>query len=208
MLFVENFHSAEDFYSRPYYAVFLRILRIFAYVVGLTLPAVYICIVMFTREIVPDPLLVTLIEASEGAAFSPITEITLMLLMYELLREAMIRLPVQIGSSVSIAGVFIIGEAAVGVHLITAPSIVVAAMTFIASAVVNSTADSSVLIRFLLLILAGIFGIYGIMAGAFLIIVHLCSLTSFGEPYLYPFSPFKAGAAKRSIFRTRNRCGE
>ena len=95
-----------------------------------------------------------------------------------------------------------------GVHLITAPSIVVAAMTFIASAVVNSTADSSVLIRFLLLILAGIFGIYGIMAGAFLIIVHLCSLTSFGEPYLYPFSPFKAGAAKRSIFRTRNRCGE
>ena len=205
MMFVENFQAAEDFYSRPYYSSFLRILRILAYIVSLTLPAIYICIVMSMREIVPDPLLKTLIEASEGAAFSPVTETVLMLLLYELLREAMVRLPVQIGGSVSIAGVFIIGEAAVGVHLITAPSIVVAAMTFIASAVVNSTADSSVIIRFLLLIFAGIYGMYGVLAGLFVLIVHLCSLTSFGEPYLFPFSPFSARAAEKSIFRLRLR---
>lgn len=201
MLFTENFQAGEDYYSRPFYANFLRLIRVLAYVITLTLPAFFVALVTFHQEMIPTQLLGTLIRASEGVPFSAGVEMFILLTMYELLREAMMRLPQSIGSAVGLAGVFLIGEAAVGVSLIGAPSVVVAAATFITSAVVFQAADSLSILRFLLLILGAWMGIFGVLIGLFAILAHLCTLKSFGYPYMMPLSPVNWKGMRDSIIR-------
>lgn len=201
MVFTENFQAVEDYYSRPFYANFLRLLRLLAYFVTLTLPALYIALVSYHREMIPEQLLQTLISANEGVPMPPVLEMFIMLLLYELLREALLRLPTQIGSTVGIVGVLIIGDAAVGVSLLGAPTVVIAAMTFITSAVVNSAADSTAVIRMILLILAAAFGVFGVYIGIFLVLAHLCTLTSLGYPYMLPVAPVRPQGLKDSIVR-------
>ncbi len=201
MLFSENFQSPEDFYSRPFYANFLRVLRFLAYFVTLTLPAVYVALAMYHNDMIPDRLLNTLIAASEGVPMSIALEMLIMLVIYELLREAMLRLPSAVGASVGLVGVLIIGEAAVGIHLIGAPTVVIAALTFITSAVVSPLTDSSAIIRLLLLLLAACAGAYGVLLGLFLLLVRLCSLTSYGCPYMLPIAPLKLSALSKTVLR-------
>jgi len=189
MLFVEGFHAAEDYYSRPFYANILRILRIFAYIVTLLLPAVYIALVDFHQEMIPDKLLYTIIRAKDGIPLPSFLEVLIMLVLYEILREAILRLPTPIGSTIGIVGGLIIGQAAISAGIVGGPVVVVAAITFITSAVVNPSVDSVVILRILLLALAVVLGIFGILLGIFGIFVHLCSLQSFGVPYMMPFVP-------------------
>ena len=201
MLFSENFQSPEDYYSRPFYANFIRVLRFLSYFVTLTLPALYVALVSYHNEMIPAKLLSTLILASEGVPMNTALEMILLLLIYELLREALLRLPQSVGTGVSIVGVLIIGEAAVGVNLIGAPSVVVAAITYITSSVVSPLRDSNSLIRLLFLILGALFGAYGVFLGIFAVIVHLASLSSYGCPYLLPIAPVRISGIKDSVLR-------
>ena len=166
------------------------------------LPGIYVALVTYHQEMIPDQLLETLIRASEGVPMQPAVEMFIMLLLYELLRESLLRLPASLGSTVGIVGVLIIGEAAVGANLIGAPSVVIAAMTFITSAVVNSAIDSIAILRILLLVLAATFGVYGILIGLFMILAHLCTLRSFGYPYMLPLAPIRWKGLKDSVIRT------
>lgn len=202
MLFSENFQSPEDFYSRPFYANFLRILRYAAFFITITLPAFYAALITFHQDMIPDKLLSAIILASEGVPMSIPLEIFLLLAVYELLREAMLRLPSAVGASVGLVGVLIIGEAAVGVNLIGAPTVVVCAVTFIASAVVSPMTDSTALIRLVLLALAAFMGAYGVFLGLFVMLSRLCSLTSYGCPYMLPIAPFNLSGIKRNVLRT------
>ena len=201
MLFSENFQSPEDFYSRPFYANFLRLLRYAAYFITLTLPAFYAALITFHRDMIPDKLLSTIILASEGVPMSIPLEIFLLLVVYELLREAMLRLPSAVGASVGLVGVLIIGEAAVSVNLIGAPTVVVCAVTFIASAVVSPLTDSTALMRLVLLALAAFMGAYGVFLGLFAMLSRLCALTSYGCPYMLPIAPFDLSGVKSSVMR-------
>ncbi len=205
MLFTETFQVVEDYYTRPYYANFLRILRVIAYILTIMLPGIYVALVTYHQEMIPDQLLETLIRASEGVPMQPAVEMFIMLLLYELLRESLLRLPASLGSTVGIVGVLIIGEAAVGANLIGAPSVVIAAMTFITSAVVNSAIDSIAILRILLLVLAAAFGVYGILIGLFMILAHLCTLRSFGYPYMLPLAPIRWKGLKDSVIRTSSK---
>ncbi|MBQ4062231.1 MAG: spore germination protein [Christensenellaceae bacterium] len=201
MLMSENFQSPEDFYSRPFYSNFIRILRYAAYIITLVLPSLYVALVTMHRSMIPPKLLSTIIMASEGAPISIALEIYLLLIVYELLREAMLRLPSAVGSSVGLVGVLIIGEAAVSVNLIGAPTVVVCAVTFIASAVVSPLTDSATLLRFTLLSLSAILGAYGVFLGLFVILTRLCSLTSYGCPYMLPIAPFDFSGIKNGVLR-------
>ena len=201
MVFAENFQAVEDYYTKPYYANFIRILRYVAYVVTIVLPAVYVALVTYHQEMIPDQLLTVLIEAIESVPMPPVLEMFIMLIFYELLKEALLRLPSQIASAVGIAGVFIIGDAAVNAHLIGAPTVVIAAMTFITSAVVNAAMDSSAVIRIILLVLGAAFGVFGVFIGIFLVLTHLCTLKSFGHPFMAPFSPFRFRGFQNIVLR-------
>lgn len=202
MLMSENFSSPEDYYARPYYANFLRILRFFSYLVTLLLPALYVALVTFHREMIPAELLSTLIAAAEGVPLPLGAEMLIILILYELLREAILRLPEAVGGTIGIVGVFIIGEAAVGIHLIGAPSVVIGALTFITSAVVTPLTDSTALLRMGLLLLGTFFGAYGVFAGLFALVVYLASISSYGCPFLLPLSPLKLSGLRDSILRT------
>lgn len=201
MLMSENFSSPEDYYSRPYYVNFLRILRFFAYLVTLILPGLYVALVTFHREMIPDKLLSTLIVASEGVPLPLGAELFIILILYELLREAILRMPEAVGGTVGIVGVLIIGEAAVGINLIGAPTVVVGALTFITSAVVSPLADSSALLRLGLLLMGSFFGAYGVFAGLFVMFVYLCSLSSYGCPYMLPLSPVSFSGIRDCVIR-------
>ncbi|MBQ9942184.1 MAG: spore germination protein, partial [Christensenellaceae bacterium] len=129
----------------------------------------------------------------------------LMLLLYELLREALLRLPTALGSSVGIVGVLIIGDAAVAVGLISAPAVVVAALTYISSALVVGAYESIALLRIGLLALGAAFGLHGLLIGLFITLAHLCSLTSFGCPYMLPLAPVRLRALGDSLVRMRTK---
>lgn len=201
MLMGENFSTPEDYYSRPFYANFLRILRFGAYLVTLLLPGLYTALVTFHREMIPDKLLSTLMAASEGAPLPIGAELLMMLILYELLREAILRLPEAVGSTIGIVGVLIIGEAAVGINLIGAPTVVISALTFITSAVVPSLADSSAILRLFFLGLGAFLGTYGVFAGVFILFVYLCSLSSYGCPFMLPLSPVRFAGLKDLVLR-------
>ncbi len=188
-LFVEAFQSSEDYYSRPFYATFIRWLRWLAFFMSVFLPAMYVAVVTFHQELLPPALLVTIAAAGEGTPFPAFVEAFMMQVIYEILREGGVRLPRPIGQAVSIVGALVIGEAAVSAGLIGAPMVVVVALTAISSFVVPALSDVSALSRLLILIMAGISGQFGIMLGIAGILTHLCSIRSFGVPYTSPLAP-------------------
>lgn len=201
MVFSENFHSAEDYYSRPYFSTLIRILRTISYIVTLFFPGLYIALVNFHREMIPQKLLYTIMAAKDGIPFPSFLELLFMLALYEIIREAVLRLPTPVGSTVGIVGGLIIGDAAVSAGIVGGPVVVVAAVTFICSAVVNPLMDSTSILRIIMLVLGAIMGIFGILAGVFALCLHLCTLKSFGAPYMMPFSPLSKRGLKDSVIR-------
>lgn len=200
-LMIENFQSAEDYYSRPYYASFIRMLRLAAFFISISSPAVYVALTTFHQELIPTPLLITMAASREGKPLPAVVEVLVMGVVYEILREAGVRLPRPVGSAISIVGALVVGQAAVEAGLITAPMVIVTAVTAIATFVVNPLTDAAVLLRFFLIFTSSILGGFGIVGGLLVVIVHLCSLRSFGTPYFSPFAPVDFKGLKDSIIR-------
>lgn len=199
-LFMECFQTSEDYYVRYSYATLVRWLRLFAFFITIILPALYVAATTFHQEVIPTDLLITLAAAREGVPFPSMVEVLVMGLIFEVLREAGIRLPRPVGQAVSIVGAVVIGEAAVTSGLIGAPVVMVTAVTAISSFAVPTLGDTTPIIRLFLVLVSGALGLYGIMLGVMVFLIHLCSLRSFGVPYLSPFSPVSLAGFKDSYF--------
>lgn len=200
-LFLESFQVSEDYYSRPYYATLIRWIRFVAFFFSVLLPAFYVAFTTYHQELVPSPLLFTLAAAREGVPFPAALEALIMELVYEVLREAGVRLPRPIGQAVSIVGALVIGEAAVSAGLIGAPLVIVVALTAISSFVIPAQSDVAVILRLAFIIMAGVMGLFGVMIGIAALLVHLCALRSFGIPYFYPLAPLAVGDLKDTLIR-------
>ncbi|WP_337098321.1 spore germination protein [Paenibacillus sp. YIM B09110] len=190
--------SPEDYYQNIYMSLFIRWMRYFFYVLSLLLPSAYVAITTFHQEMIPTVLLLSIARAREEIPFPALVEALIMEISFEALREAGVRLPKQIGSAVSIVGALIIGQAATSAGIVSAPMIIVVAMTGIASFMIPRYSTSVVtrLLRFPIMILAGTLGLTGIMLGFILIVIHLSSLRSFGTPYLSPAAPTSSEGLK------------
>ncbi|MBY0214582.1 spore germination protein [Priestia aryabhattai] len=191
-VFIQFFQSAEDYYARFDIATSIRLLRIFMFMISLIAPATYVAVTTFHQEMVPTTLIVAIAAQRESVPFPAFIEALLMELTFEILREAGIRLPKAIGSAVSIVGALVIGQAAVQASIVSPAMVIIVSITAIASFATPSfnMAISARLIRFLFMIGAAIFGFYGIILCLLMMVVHLCSLRSFGIPYMSPFAPF------------------
>ncbi|MBP2631756.1 MAG: spore germination protein [Firmicutes bacterium] len=200
-LFVEAFQSSEDYYLRPYYASFIRLLRWLSFSIAVFLPSVYVALTTFHQEILPPALLFSIAAAQGGTPFPAAFEAILMQIIYEILKEAGVRLPRPVGQAISIVGALVIGEAAVTAGLIGAPMVVIVALTAISSFVVPSLGDVNVMLRLGLLILSGFSGLYGIIMGFIVVLIHQCSLRSFGIPYMSPIAPGNLSAMKDVFVR-------
>lgn len=203
-LFIQFIQASEDYYERYYLSSFLRIARFVALNIALLLPAVYVAISTFHQEMLPTNLLVRLASQREGIPFPAVIEALIMELSFELLREAGVRLPRQVGQAVSIVGALVIGEAAVSAGLVSPAMVIVVALTGISSFSLPSFAMAITLrlLRFIMLLLAGTLGFYGIMMGLLAILVHLNTLRSFGVPYLAPITPWNFSNFKDVLIRT------
>lgn len=200
-LFVESFQTAEDYYIRPYFASFVRLLRFAAYLISILGPALYVALTTFHQELLPTSLLFTMTAAREGVPFPAAMEALIMLVIYEILREAGLRLPKPVGQAISIVGALVMGESAISAGLVSPPMVVVVALTAVAGFVVPTQTNAGTLLRFLFLGLSAFLGGYGILLGLLGMLIHLCGLTSFGVDYLAPLAPFHPQDAKDLFIR-------
>ncbi|MBD2860507.1 spore germination protein [Paenibacillus oceani] len=193
----------EDYYERFQISSFLRSVRSLFMFIALTTPALYIAVTTFHQEMLPTTLLLSVAAAREAIPFPAVVEALIMELSFEALREAGVRLPKAVGQAVSILGALVVGQAAVEAGIVSAPLVIVVSITGIASfAIPKFNAAISVrLLRFPLMLLAAVFGLYGIVIGGMIIIGHLARLRSFGVPYLAPVSPLTFSDMKDTFIR-------
>lgn len=190
--FWQFMQASEDYYERYIVGNLIRWLRIFFSAVALFLPALYVAVTTFHQDMLPTNLLLSIAVARETIPFPAIVEALIMEVAFEALREAGIRLPRTVGQAVSILGALVIGQAAVQAGIVSAPMVIVVSLTGIASFTIPrfNMSISIRMLRFPLMILASVFGLFGIIIGTVLIAVHLCSLSSFGIPYLSGVAPY------------------
>ena len=200
-LFVENFQNMDDYSVGSYYATFTRILKYIAYFISVLIPGLYVAVGSFHQALLPSQLLYTLAQAEESTPFSLVFEAVFMQIIYELVREAGLRLPKQIGFAISIVGALIIGEAAVSAGLIGAPMIIIVAVTATTSLITPTLYESGVVLKFAFIAAAGMAGMYGISLGIAFLIMHICSLKSYEIPYTAPVTPFNAYAMRDVVIR-------
>ncbi|WP_157276562.1 spore germination protein [Paenibacillus sp. Soil766] len=207
MTFWAGFQAAEDHYERFLYVSSVRILRFLLAIMSCLLPSIYVALTTFHPQMIPLALMLSISASREGIPFPSVIETLLMELMFEGLREAGLRLPKAIGSAVSIVGALVIGEAAVQAGFISAPIVMIVAGTGIASFAFPSysLALPFRILRFPLLILGGVLGLYGIAIGIIFILIHLVTLKSFGIPYLTPFAPIGSNFWKDTLIRMNKR---
>lgn len=202
-VFNQFYQATEDYSNRFIMGSFTRFIRMFALVFSLVFPALYVSVISFNPELLPTEFAVAVAGGRAGVPYSAVIEVLILEGAMEILREATVRLPKQIGNALSIVGVLIIGQAAVQAGLSSPITVVVIAITTIgsfATPVYNASFALRAL-RFPLAILAGLFGLYGVMVGLIIILNHMLSLKSFGVPYLSPTSPWNAQGMRDSVFR-------
>ncbi|MED2765821.1 spore germination protein [Bacillus thuringiensis] len=201
--FFAFYQSPDDYNSRWGVGSFFRFLRILSFFVAIGLPALYISVISFHFEVLPDELITPIKSSIQGIPYPPIIEALIMELTIELIREAGIRLPTTISQTIGIVGGLVIGDAVVKVGLISNTMIIVVALTAIASFVVPSSemSNSVRLLRFPFMIAAATGGFIGMAFTFMILITHLCKLESFGTPYFAPLAPFHFKGLKDSIIR-------
>ena len=200
-LFVEGFQSAEDYYFRPFYTTFIRIIRVIGFSITVLAPAFYVSVTTFHQELIPTSLLITMARSREGVPFPAFLESLLMIVVFEIIREAGVRLPRPVGQALSIVGALVIGESAVSAGLIGAPMVIVVAITAISGFLVPTQNNSAVVLRLILLVLSAMFGGFGLTLGLLGALVHLSALESFGYSYLSPTVPFNLNDSKDAMIR-------
>jgi hypothetical protein len=197
------FQSPEDFFQRYMISTMIRWLRYLFLGIALLAPSAYIAILTFHQEMIPTILLLSIARSREEVPFPTLVEALLMEVTFEALREAGIRLPKQVGAAVSIVGALVIGQAATAAGLVSSPMVMVVATTGIASFVIPhySLGIAIRMLRFPIMIAAGMLGLLGIILSIIVIVIHLSTLRSFNVPYLTPLAPFRGREMKSVFFR-------
>lgn len=197
-VFVDFITSPEDLNLKYQFSNLEKIIRLLAIFLSLLLPGIYIAVTNYHQELIPTELLFTIAAARESVPFPTFVEILLMEVSFELIREAGLRVPTPLGSTIGIVGALILGEAAVSASLVSPVLIIIIAITGICS---FSIPDFSLnftfrIYRFVYIILGYMAGFLGISFGVFIQLAIMCKLKSFGSPYI---NPYILGKNKRSI---------
>jgi len=202
--FPQFFQSPSDYYHSGYYAAFLRFLRVLCCFLTLFSPSLFVAIFTHHSGLLPTGLLVSVSAKRETVPLPLIVEALVVTLAFEVFRESTIRMPRAVGNAVSIVGSLIIGQAAVEAGFISPSMTILISLTAITNFVIPnySMAISIRLLKYLLLIAGAYIGLYGITLVSLLILLHLCSIRSFEEPYFYPFGPFKLKSHKDTLIVT------
>jgi Bacillus/Clostridium GerA spore germination protein len=201
--FLNFFESTEDIYMRWNMGTFLRIIRFIAIFFSVLLTPAYVAVLTFHYEVIPSALLVSLGQSRSNVPFPPVFEALLLEFVIELLREAGARLPTKVGQTMGIVGGIVIGQAAVDAGFTSNILIIIIAISALGSFTAPSYAIGTAvrMIRFPLILMAGLYGGVGIMFSFCFILIHLLKITTLGRPYLSPIYPLRFADWKYSFFR-------
>jgi spore germination protein KA/spore germination protein len=201
--FWQLLQANEDYYERFQMATLIRWLRYVFLFIALLMPALYIAVSTFHQSMLPTTLLLSVAAARETIPFPAVVEAFFMEVAFEALREAGVRLPKTVGQAVSILGALVVGQAAVQAGIVSAPMVIIVSVTGIASFTIPryNAAIAFRMLRFPLMILSSMFGMYGIMIGVMMILGHMANLRSFGVPYLSPTGPLSSSDLKDVLIR-------
>ena len=182
--------SGQDKSSNWMLATMLTLLRFLCVLVTLLLPALYIAMVTFHQEMIPTRLALSIIAAKQDVPFQTVIEVLILLIAFEILQEAGLRLPQSIGQTVSIIGGLVVGQAAVEAKIVSPAVLIAVAIAGIAGYTMPSQEMAAALRlwRFLLALLASVAGLFGVTGGLAALIFHLAEIESYGVPYLAPFA--------------------
>lgn len=189
-IFVEEFQSVDDYSNRPYYATFIRILKYISFFTAIFVPGIYTAFAQFHPEYFPKGLL---LKASTALADTPLPvalEVLIIMFVYEIMREAGLRIPKPLGHAVSIVGALVIGESAVNAGFIASSTLMIVAVAAISSYVTSSLYAPITVLRFAFVAVGGIFGMWGIVLLSCLVLANICAKTSVGVPYMSSLAPF------------------
>ncbi|MFA4884758.1 MAG: spore germination protein [Desulfotomaculaceae bacterium] len=187
----EMLHTGEEMYQRWQYGTFIRWLRALAFLLSFLLPGFYLAVVLFHQEMIPTELLLAIAGNREKVPFPSVVEVLLMEFSFELIREAGLRIPGVMGSTIGIVGALILGQAAVQANIVSPILVIIVAVTGLSSFAIPyySLAFSLRIYRFIYIALGATLGFFGISMGLFAQVALTANLKSFGVPYLAPTGP-------------------
>lgn len=200
-LLMEQFQSSEDYYLDFYYASMSRFLRIVGFFLSISILPLYISIITYHTEILPTPLLISISAARDGVPLPTIVEAIALLLTFEILREAATRTPSVVGQTIGIVGALVLGQSAVEARFVSAPMIIMVAVSGITGLMLPRLRGSITVLRIILIALTSFLGLYGYIFGMIWFISHICTMNSFGISVLSNVTTYRHGSKEDTFFR-------
>lgn len=192
----ETFQSPSDYYAKHQHSTLARWIRLIGIFFAVILPGFFVSVQLYHYDIVPLKFLVTIMNTTAGLPFTPLFETLFIILLFEILNEASVRMPKHLGMAMSIVGALILGETAVKAGLISPPAMMIVALSGITLFVVSDLSDQLSILRLGFTLLGGLLGLYGIILGGVFLIAYLNTIDSYGAPYLSPLSPHQKSDMK------------
>lgn len=200
-LFSENFQSDEDYYVNSLSATAGRILRYIGFVLSVCLPALFICLSSFQKELLPTSLAIAVDKLRGGVPFSIFTESLILIFVFEVLKETGNRAPQGLGHALSIVGGLVVGQVAVESRIISTPMLIIVALSGISGLMVPRLRTAELYVKLFLLLLSAIFGLLGFIIGVLIVTVRILSLTSYGVDYTGALKDAGLQSLKDTFFR-------
>ncbi|MBE6828885.1 MAG: spore germination protein [Ruminococcaceae bacterium] len=203
--FSEFFTSSDDLYDNKYLAAFLKIIRNIAFFSSFTLGSLYIAIVSFHNDTLPSEYVLKLAMLRSNVPFNPITGVFILEIILEILREALLRIPKQIGPAIGIAGTIIIGQAAIASGIFSPLLLIIASTSLLESFIAPDYTIMTPfrILKFIMMLLSSIFGLIGFTMGLCLILTNIISTNSFGVAFSAPVAPFNFSDFKQGFFHEK-----
>ncbi len=202
---VEDFQSCEDYYQRSSFSTFVRLLRYAGLALALLLPALYVALQNFHYTLIPVRFMITIMSAIKGLPLSPLAETMFVLLLFEIIREASVRMPRAVGMAMSIVGALVLGETAVNAGVISSPAVMVTALSSIALFTVPNLIGTTSVLRLAFTLIGGLCGLFGLILAVLFTLHYICSMNGYGAPYLAPIAPLVLSDFKDSVERAHIR---
>ncbi len=197
----EDFQSAQDYYVSPARATVNRLLRTFAVLLSVFLPALYVAAQLFRLQLLPFGLLMTVSGGVQGIPLSPSLEMFFLLLVLEILIEASVRMPKYVALALSVIGALVLGDTAVKAGLVSSPAIIIIALSGISAYTVPDLTGTLSLVRMGYIVAAGSIGTYGIILLTGFLLYYLLCADEWGVPLLAPFSPLIPHDLRDSLYK-------
>lgn len=200
-LFSENFQSDEDYYQNFLLSSAERLLRYFCFFLSISIPAVFIAISTFHRQLLPTSFAISVMQLRGGVPFTPVSECIIMILVFEILKEAGIRMSQNLGHALSIVGGLVVGQAAVEARIISSPILITVALSGIAGLMLPRLKTAVFYLRILFVLLSAFLGLYGYIMGAIFLGIYILSVYSYATDYTVSLKKASFQSLKDTLIR-------